>query len=182
MRLYSTHESVEAGEVSLLAIVETIAVTAFLVYIAIWKHSLFFAALTAVTAPTLLLRTEESKEHGLVSFLLLCTGIVRLRAYKKSFQLFDYRYWPVFNDWHSSYEITRGSVAKSIKEAISGMIAIIRALILIILFSLVSKIYSTIVYLWLDPVSSFRAIPRNWRRISFSIDLTCPPELVLNQA
>jgi hypothetical protein len=65
LRLYSTPASVEAGEVSLLAIAETIAATSIVVYFAIWRDSLFFIAITAIAAPSLLLRTEESQKRGL---------------------------------------------------------------------------------------------------------------------
>jgi hypothetical protein len=78
IRLYSSRESVDAGEISLLAISETIAATLIVVYLALWRQSLFFIALTVLAAPSLLLRTEESQRRALKMFEYRFRRIVRV--------------------------------------------------------------------------------------------------------
>jgi len=65
MRLYSTAESVDKGEISLLAILETILATAIAIYLSVTFDSFKWIAWSACIAPFLLLRTEQSTAVGI---------------------------------------------------------------------------------------------------------------------
>ena len=65
MRLYSTAESVDKGEISILAIVETIAATSLAIYLSVKFGSFKWIAWSACIAPFLLLRTEQSTVLGI---------------------------------------------------------------------------------------------------------------------
>lgn len=60
MRIHSTRESVEAGEISVLAIVETLAAMLLSIFIAVQFGTLKWIAVSCCVAPLLLLRTEKS--------------------------------------------------------------------------------------------------------------------------
>lgn len=64
MRLYSTPQSAEDGEVSLLAIVETILASGFSIYVAFRWNVVAHIAIGAAVAPLLMLRTPESTKLG----------------------------------------------------------------------------------------------------------------------
>ncbi len=62
MRLVSTPESVKCGEVSMLAIVETLTAIALVFYLSVYLNSLRWLAIAMCLSPLLLLRTEKSTE------------------------------------------------------------------------------------------------------------------------
>ena len=96
MRLSSNRESIASGEVSLLAIIETLTAISLSVIIAIELSTLKWIAVSACVAPFLLLRTERSTALGIkvfdriydrldpyaepTMFVLLVTPAVRLIA------------------------------------------------------------------------------------------------------
>src|SRR5271157_2153847 len=69
MLLHSTTESVDKGEISLLAILETILATAIAIYLSVKFDSLKWIAWPACVAPFFLLRTQDSIKLGFKLFL-----------------------------------------------------------------------------------------------------------------
>src|SRR3954451_17145523 len=65
MRLISTEESVARGEVSILAIIETLLAIALVFYLSAHCNTLRWLAVAMCVSPLLLLRTEESVRLGI---------------------------------------------------------------------------------------------------------------------
>ncbi len=62
MRFWSTPQSAQAGEVTVLAILETVAATAVSVWLVVHRGTLKHVVIGACLAPFLLMRTEEATE------------------------------------------------------------------------------------------------------------------------
>ena len=65
MRLVSTRESIDRGEITLLAIVETLVAVLVLIGLSVWFDSVKWLAGACALAPLLLLRTDDSVQRGL---------------------------------------------------------------------------------------------------------------------
>src|SRR5881394_3617302 len=65
MRFASTHESIERGEITILAICETLLAVIAVIMLSVWFDSLKWLAGAVTLAPLLLLRTEDSVKRGL---------------------------------------------------------------------------------------------------------------------
>ena len=68
MRLVSNKESVARGEVSILAIVETLCAIALVFWLSSHFNTLRWLAIAMCVSPLLLLRTEESTRLGIEWF------------------------------------------------------------------------------------------------------------------
>ncbi len=160
--LYSTPESVEAGDVSLLAITETVVATLIVVYFALWRNSLFLIALTTLAAPSLLLRTKESQKMGLELFqkLFKCFS----PGLNSRFDIVTYHY--IYNDSTNIFCVL--------------LIFLLTAIFSFLAFaaSVVAKVIATAACLFRNPLGTLLAIPKNCRRICFSLDLAHAPEIV----
>ena len=77
LRWRSSPDSVENGTPSVLAIVETLVAITVSVWFAVHFDTYKFIAMSACIAPFLLLRTEESTEHGIMMFDRAVVSIVR---------------------------------------------------------------------------------------------------------
>jgi hypothetical protein len=172
MRIYSTSESIDAGEVSLLAIAETICATWIVVYLALWRESLFSIALATVIAPLLLLRTNDSQTRGVKWFTIFISYVdtyyFKKFVYPVLRRLFEKRlskYLVVAEFYNTIHSIVKySSYAACMMLLLAGSI-LIRAM-------------ATLVAFWFDKKGAICSIPRNWCRITLSIDLIHPPELV----
>ncbi len=65
MRLHATRESCDHGEVTVLALVETVLAVALLVALSVWFDTVHWLAWACLLAPLLLLRTEEAVHREL---------------------------------------------------------------------------------------------------------------------
>lgn len=65
MRPYATRESCDKGEVTVLAIVETVLAVAVLITLSVWLDTVHWLAGACLLAPLMLLRTEDSVQRGL---------------------------------------------------------------------------------------------------------------------
>lgn len=88
MRLYSTPQSFVDGEVSLLAIAETILASSVSAYIAFRYDTLLHLAVGAFVAPLLMLRTAESTDMALEEAVRL-TGLVERSVRRWIFAVAD---------------------------------------------------------------------------------------------
>lgn len=157
MRLYSTAESVDKGEISLLAIVETILATAVAIYLAVTFNSLRWIAWSACIAPFLLLRTEQST----------ALGIKRLDEHVQWIE--DKR-----ENWRKREESLQSFWALFISKISRIMFPICSIGVMAVLIRL-TAIVATVCR---HPITSFSSIPANWVRATLSVDTRCPPEIV----
>lgn len=152
MRLWSSDESVERGEVSLLAVLETIAAVALTIYLAVrepitlpwlgwqvfgdWTH----VVVAATIAPFLLLRTEKSTNLA-VTFID--------RAYKL---------------------VARPDMSEVV---FLGLVPLV-----ILAAPLMGKAVAVVVAVARWPRTTVLAIPHNWQRAVACVDLLRLPEVV----
>lgn len=65
LRFWSTRESIDRGELSVLAIIETLLAIVLLIALTVWFDTLKWMAVACALAPVMLLRTKESVNNGL---------------------------------------------------------------------------------------------------------------------
>lgn len=148
MRCTSTRESLQAGEVSILAIVETLLAMALAAYITIQLGTLKPLAIGCCMAPILLLRTDHSVLAGVLFVEKVATGVARLLGHERL------------------PSIVRGPLGFSILLVGAPFILLgIRAA-------------ATVFGLVLHPIDSIKAIPKNWRRTTLSVDAFAHPEVL----
>lgn len=155
MRLYSTIQSTEAGDVTLLAMFETFLAIGISISIYIKYHIATHLFIGAIVAPFLMLRTEESTKLGIRYF----------------FNVFDY----ILNIGRASAARFPRSKAWNIFILgwVVGLIAISH------LFApLIIKITLTIRNLFGNFLHSIRCMPNNWIKLVLAMDFAHPPELV----
>ncbi|MEK6259009.1 MAG: hypothetical protein AABP62_10375 [Planctomycetota bacterium] len=165
MRLVSTRESIDRGEISLLAIVETLLAMITLVVLSVWFDSIQWLAGACAIAPLLLLRTEDSVQRGLrwnarfgeldkkwLLVLALCVGLGSL-----AFCIWLTRWWTLL-----IVLVLGGSLFGSICVPVF----------------LVIRLGATAISVLKHPVQCLLAIPENWRRIVLATDSHTPPEFL----
>ena len=151
MRLVSNKESVARGEVSILAIVETLLAIALVFYLSAHFNTLRWLAVAMCVSPLLLLRTEESTRLGI-------------------------DWYNGFGQWLvKRLELKRRPTLRSVVGKLSLLIS---AVPLGILAAFVIRIRATVTGLGRTPLQSVQAIPRNWSRITLATDSAFPPELI----
>lgn len=165
MRRWSTTESVNNGEMSMLAIAETILAMTLMVYISIHFHTLRFMVISVLVAPFLLLRTPESTRYGLNWYEKAINSVEAIIT------KFDERIG----------NLPENTALSSVKKIVIG-IAFMFAGCLIVIFaffiSIPIKLIATLASILSSPLHSIAAIPENWKRICFVVDCKFPPELV----
>lgn len=164
MRLHATRESCDAGEITLLAIVETVLAVALLITLSLWLDTARWLAGACLLSPLLLLRTEESVQRGL-----------RMNA------------WLNANDKQASAVLIGALI---LVFGVAVWLAQGWALLLIfpftgvlIAFSLsplffVIRFTATLVSVIQHPLHSLANLPGNWRRIVLATDSGLHPEFL----
>src|SRR5687767_14545629 len=87
MRLISNKESVARGEVTVLAIVETLLAIALVFYLSKHFNTLRWLAVAMYVSPLLLLRTEESTRLGIEWWYRASNAIARLSISVGQFEM-----------------------------------------------------------------------------------------------
>lgn len=153
MRLYSTNESARRGEVSVLAIVETLLAMGTSVWIAVRFDTWIHVAVGGIVAPLLLLRTDVS-----------CIQPLRWASkYRGTVGQF--------------VENLPGGVAEHPSLAFVAGAALTGCLMLsFVPLALVWRVTSTVLSLTKDLVPTLRAIPVNWWRTAIAVDSHTSPE------
>jgi len=164
LRLYATRESAERGEVSLLALLETVLAMSVAVGLSVWFDSVKWLAGACALAPLLLLRTEDSVSRAL-------GWVARIDPNEKWF------YWASiacgfcalalciwFTDWWALL-ITAGFGGALLASSIA-------------LLTFYVRFGATAVSLLKHPVQSVLAIPENWRRVVLATDSAVPPVFI----
>ncbi len=164
MRLHATRESCDNGEVTVLAIIETVLAVALLVALSVWFDTLHWLAGACLFAPLLLLRTEDSVQRGLrMSDWLICNDLASITVLWTSLILFL-----VLSFW------------------IAGLWALLLLFpFLGVLFAMgiypmffIIRCTATLISVVKHPLRSVAAIPRNWRRVVLAADSFLEPELL----
>lgn len=148
-RWTSTPLSADRGEISVLAIVETIAAISISMGIAWYYETVTHIAVSACLAPVLLLRTGRSVALGLCS---LERGLELAKHLREAVERHGYfaqvAFVPV---------ITFAGLA---------------------LLSVVCRIVPIILVVARRPLYCIKQIPINWRRVVFCMDSSLPPEAI----
>lgn len=167
-RWYSTPQSFVNGEVTVLAIIETILAMSISVGVAVWFGTLKHIAVAACVTPLLLLRTRESVERG-------------LRWYKKSSLWWAKsveRSCALFIDWaFSPKKVMIVWVASPIWVAI-GSLALLLYSFVVVVIPIVVRAAATVTVVAVHPIRSVTNIPSNWLATSVGLDSFHPPEIM----
>lgn len=151
---WSTSESAGEGRITVLACVETMLAMSVTAYIAWRTGSLLYIAVPACVAPLLLLRTPYSTEVGLKLW-------GRYEALLKS-----------IDTWHGRARESGRFVGLLSLAAYSAVV------FCSMLPASVCRIAAVGTAIFRHPITTFGAIPRNWRRVALATDLHHPPEMV----
>ena len=157
MRLTSNKESVARGEVSVLAIIETLLAIALVFYLSTHFNTRRWLAVAMCVSPLLLLRTEKSTQLGIQLFDL-SFGWLRERAGSKS----------------------AGLKSENKSESSGGLMFLVAITFWTVfnLGTLLIRVGATLTVAVREPMAALRAIPKNWARVSLSMDSFVLPELV----
>jgi hypothetical protein len=150
MRLYSTRESYNRGEYSVLAIVETLIAFALTLWVACRLHGLDQVLLLSLLGWLFLLQSERSVRLGLEGFRKEVEATEKEILTKRQ----------------------RGDVLSSYMESI--FYDIVRAVISPLYYRASATIRTALTH----PLLSIRSIPSNWERAIFCADSTLPLEPV----
>lgn len=150
MRLFSTVQSVQSDEVTVLALIETFFAMGLAVIISIKWHTATHLVIGASLAPFLMLRTENSAKIGIAYFV----------------KLIRWMDTPLLTNPKLSYRF----LFKILLIPIKGFSWTIGPSAI--------KIAATLVCFYKNPSETILSIPHNWARIALSIDFLYPPELV----
>jgi hypothetical protein len=150
MKWRSTVDSVRNNEITALAVIETLIASTLALWLAhsIWHNWIPFFVACAL-APLLLLRTERSTRSAL--------------------------------QW---YDHAAGAIAGRLPRAEETNIFIILLVLLptLTLFSLLLpltiRVAATALVSIRHPLEAIAAIPRNWTRVAFCMDVSHPPEII----
>ncbi len=152
MRLRSTEASVKAGEVSLLAVLETLAAVFLVFYLSLYFNTLGWLAMAASVAPLLLLRTDTSIRRAI-------------------------EWWDAADNCQVKAERwirDRGQPILFITFAPFSIVMVFYVWIV----PLSVRVAATLLSALASPVDALKAVPRNWSRVTLGMDICCPPELI----
>jgi len=185
--------SVQNDKISLLAIIETAIMTILTVYAWGWQNFYLPLYVGLIIAPLLLLKTDKSIKEALIIFnkyfylvdikynkylsyffmLLFYSGIGYILYNMKGLEIAFFIVFLLI----IFLKITEKH--KNIFVSLVTFFEIVPAVILnqvmLAIFTIFIKIYVTIKIFSLE---SIKAIPKNWKKIVFEVDIFYPPELL----
>lgn len=164
MRFHSTPESVEAGEVTILAVLETVLAVSVALYVAFRFNFTTHIAFGAIVAPFLMLRTDRSTDRAVRIFSTIVDAF--LTRLKRPRDLTD----PRLESW--------SNLLRSALEGLVFLLAVPSMMITFGLGALIARVGATVAATVRWPIESLRAMPTNWRMIVLAVDATHLPELV----
>lgn len=164
MRLHATRESCDQGEITILAVVETVLAVALLITLSLWFDTTHWLSGACLLAPLVLLRTEDSVQRGL-------------------------RMLPSFRNKRIVFQ---SIISLSISAAAGAAIKISTwwAILCLLPFTAVAFAVSVYPHLFVirfaaafisvikHPLQSLSAIPGNWRRVVLATDGFLDPEFL----
>ena len=155
MRFHSTPQSALDGEITILAIIETIVSIAIYVGLGLYFGTFKYLAWAIVVAPLMLFRTEASAIWGLKVYELVTKKFADLLDYLDS----------------SLPDLGKGEDLKLVFVGVpfTAMLALCGTII---------RPLATIYWILRRPLHALRESPRNWLRQSLCTDFFHPPEIV----
>jgi hypothetical protein len=145
MRLISNEESVARGEVSILAIIETVLAIALVFYLSAHFNTLRWLAVAMCVSPLLLVRTQES---------------TRLAV-----------------KWFDAWSLTMFALVRR-SRVFGGPLVILVFLACAAASALAARVCATLVGAARSPIAAVSAVPRNWFRVSATMDFRVTPDFV----
>ena len=158
MRLISSKESVARGEVSLLAIIETVTAMVLVFYLSAHFKSLRWLASAICIAPTLLLRTERSVSLG-TTWFVWC----RQRTSRFERTVSPVGPLPTTPSGGAMFYMTFGPLVRVLSLLLTATLVRVGA-----------TIWATISHPWMTLI----AVPTNWARVVLATDTLTPLELL----
>jgi hypothetical protein len=175
MRLYSTLESSNRGEITVLAIIETLLSVALYVGIAYWFDTVRHIVIAAVLAPLWLLRTRGSVRLGVKWYLCLHSWTfspsdvmdksISWRLYVQFLDRFE-RFGTLL--WYLLFPVM----------IILFPVMIIVCCLTEALLTWVIRACATVVSITRHPLVHLVAIRQNWKRLVLATDIGTLPELL----
>jgi hypothetical protein len=168
VRLRSTLESVDKGEVSILAILETLAAVSLVFHLSSRSIGLEWLAVAICVAPLLLLRTEKSTSLG-------------VRYWQAGREKLDFLESRIDDLNKKSVMLPVGRQLR-LKLSWTGWLLNFRTdivfLSLLAILVVAVRFTATLVSALANPIGAIRAVPQNWARFAISTDSFFPIEPV----
>lgn len=155
MRFHSTPQSALDGEITILAIIETIVSIAIYVGIGLYFGTFKYLAWAIVVAPLMLFRTEDSAEWG-------------LKVYEESLDFLE----KLFK--HLDRQDSHGDEPNFFNR--------FAAAVAVPLIGITIRIAATLYWTTRRPFSALSNMSQNWMRQSCCTDFFHPPEILPNEA
>lgn len=185
MRLWSTRESVDTGEASVLAMLETLLMMGVYVWIGLRFETWWHVWMAATIAPFMLLRTDYSLTKGWNVVERLQDWVGTRASYERRLAV-GYGVagmiavvWVVVTISQSG---VRAILELNTFLQMVGMTLLASAAALFVLLSglpaIVGRFAGAFIGLFTDPVTTFAAIPGNWWRCIACTDFRQSPELI----
>ncbi|MBT3013547.1 MAG: hypothetical protein KUF77_18615 [Candidatus Thiodiazotropha sp. (ex Lucina aurantia)] len=185
IRLHSSVKSLRNGDITILAIIETLLAVSVSLFVAVTYETLIHIAIGACIAPFLLLRTTKSTEQGLKLFeeFLQATwmpdkyGI--LTVWIPQYQIYNNNA-DVPDDFGPAimFRVQNRNIFLRIYFGFASLFLSISISILTIISAIAFKIYVTTINFLRHPKYTIRQIPNNWSRAALMLDTAYPPELL----
>jgi len=157
----STLQSVHAGEISILALLETLISMFMALLVAVDSNRWLHIVAGACSAPVFLLRTERSNSLALRWWDRMLFGLFGVIAAPR--------------DWLDQ-EDQSDTPARRIPLLLLVLSYYRLLLAMIGASAVLAKSAATMVCLVRHPLEALIAFPENWRRAMFCIDIVCDPE------
>jgi hypothetical protein len=166
MRWVSSKESVAKGEVSVLAIVETLCAIALVFWLSSHFNTLRWLAIAMCVSPLLLLRTEESTRLGIKWWDRFKGALSdNIRWLEDLWLLVPH---------HNGIMRMPMALAVLLVFSLGSTIVAAFAIVLPLVVRMAAAGSATIQQPWV----TLKTIPTNWFRITFAMDVSCPPEKI----
>jgi len=163
MRLTSNKESVARGEVSILAVGETLFAITIVFYLSSHFNTLGWLSVAMCFAPVLLLRTDTSTALGV-------------------------KWFDIYESWNTRYIDKRlldsserlSEIPFGTPISLFTFVCMLIPLVIIrwMLAGIVIRFSATLWSVLSEPIQAFQAIPKNWARITLATDFFHGPEYI----
>lgn len=157
--LHSTPDSVVRGDVSLMAISETLLAVAVSLFIALRWNDLHHVAVAVVLAPLLLMRTHHSTRLCWLTYGRL-TGLWYHRCGMPRTRFGEFLETRLPRRLHLLYNVP---IAAAVMLSPAPL-------------ALTARIIGCVGVVVMHPIASLSAVPGNWARVALGTDLFFPPE------